>query len=626
MKKVLYFVLLAAAAAVTWAGGAKEESSVGRSDYLAQRGYIAPAEEIYPSSFIGKVDYAYPQPDDMFGVTAYTGHRQVSSAGQEELIVIGLQGKEVPFKDLPLLNLAFVIDKSGSMSSADKMSWVKESFEIFIEQVRDQDFVSLVVFDSDARVIFPSTRIGGNREHFLQVVRSIAPGGGTNLTDGLRLGYKQVMANFRKKYVNRVLFLTDGVGDSNGIFDMAQAYRKLGVNVSTIGLGHNFDLNLMRRLAEDGGGSSRFISDRKRMLETFGRGLSRMIVPTATDVSVEVELLAGVSLIDTWAYEHRQSGSKIIYPFPTLHVGDYETIVLKVAVPPKKVTGPFTICHIQTAYTDSHGKYFEAEPIEVQVDIVVLENPVDGISNAIVLRAGTMLHLAEGLKEIGEKYYGGKHLQVEERRDLVQFLLGKTNTIKKEILNTRERLDFEGFDEELALLDNYIKIFGKELEMDAASLEAVRQDRELKPVTRKRDLVDRIAALFNEMTLDLQSRMVGNIAVSGFAVSDGRKAGITDLLDEMAQSAFGNHFTVVDRRMIETVLAEQQLSLSDLMETTEAIKVGRVLSADYILTGTVIPMSSSVVIFGRIIDTESTVVESAAQVIVPIDAELRALL
>ncbi len=69
----------------------------------------------------------------MFGVTVYTGHRQVSSAGQEKLIVIGLQGKEVPFKDLPLLNLAFVIDKSGSRGIADKMSWVKESFEIFIE-------------------------------------------------------------------------------------------------------------------------------------------------------------------------------------------------------------------------------------------------------------------------------------------------------------------------------------------------------------------------------------------------------------------------------------------------------------------------------------------------------------
>jgi len=56
-----------------------------------------------------------------------------------------------------------------------------------------------------------------------QVVLSITPGGGTNLTDGLRLGYKQVMANFRKKHVNRVLFLTDGVGESTGIIDMAQS-------------------------------------------------------------------------------------------------------------------------------------------------------------------------------------------------------------------------------------------------------------------------------------------------------------------------------------------------------------------------------------------------------------------
>ncbi len=365
MKKTVCIILLAVVATASWTGGSMEESSAGRSEYLAERGLITPAQEIFESSFIGKVDYAYPQPEGQFGVTAYTGHRQVSASGQEELIVIGLQGRKTRFEELPPLNLAFVIDKSGSMSDANKMDWVKESFDIFIEQVRSDDFVSLVVFDSTARVIFPSTRIRGNRERFRQVVHWISPGGGTNLVAGLKLGYEQVMANFRKEYVNRVLFLTDGVGDSAGIFEMAESYKKLGINVSTIGLGRNFDLNLMRKLAEHGGGSSRFISDRERMVETFGAGLSRMAVPVAKKVSLEIELLNGVRPVNTWAYDHRQAGSTVRYSFPTIHLGDYETIVL---------------------------------------------------------RAGTMLHFAQGLKEIGRKYYEGKHLAGQEGRDLIKFL------------------------------------------------------------------------------------------------------------------------------------------------------------------------------------------------------------
>ncbi len=193
-------------------------------------------------------------------------------------------------------------------------------------------------------------------------------------------------------------------------------------------------------------------------------------------------------------------------------------------------------------------------------------------------------------------------------------------------MNAQQRLDFQGFDEELAVLDNYIKIFGGALEMESSELEALRSDTELQPVNLKRSFLERAGALFREMSLDLQSRKAGNIAVSGFAVSDGRKAGITDLLDEMAQSFFAASFTMVERQRIDAVLQEQEMALSELMETTEAIKVGRFLSADYILTGTVIPMNSSVIIFSRIIDTRTTAVESAAQVVVPIDEEVRTLL
>ncbi len=74
------------------------------------------------------------------------------------------------------------------------------------------------------------------------------------------------------------------------------------------------------------------------------------------------------------------------------------------------------------------------------------------------------------------------------------------------------------------------------------------------------------------------------------------------------------------------MLKEQELALADLVDTTKAISVGKVLAAQYILTGTLIEMPNSVVIFGRVVNVETTEIESAAQVIVPKNREVRALL
>ena len=83
--------------------------------------------------------------------------------------------------------------------------------------------------------------------------------------------------------------------------------------------------------------------------------------------------------------------------------------------------------------------------------------------------------------------------------------------------------------------------------------------------------------------------------------------GLVKLLDEMALSELAKleNFRLVERRSMEAVLLEQELALSDLMDASHAIRVGNLLAANYIVTGTVIEMASSVVIFGRIINVET---------------------
>ncbi len=103
---------------------------------------------------------------------------------------------------------------------------------------------------------------------------------------------------------------------------------------------------------------------------------------------------------------------------------------------------------------------------------------------------------------------------------------------------------------------------------------------------------------------------------------------MTSLLNEMALVELTKIDTLklVEREKLLDVLREQELALSDLMDTSKAIMVGKFLSATLILTGTVIEMSESVIIFGRVIDVQTAEIQSAAQIIVQKNADLSSLL
>ena len=241
-----------------------------------------------------------------------------------------------------------------------------------------------------------------------------------------------------------------------------------------------------------------------------------------------------------------------------------------------------------------------------------------------------MLHYAQTLKEIGQIYYEAQETQgdIESYQERIQSAIEMTNSIKKELVNARQRLDYEGFEVELSVLKRYLSILGSEIDLGDREIARLARDSELVPATSGRSLTEHLESLFQEIKLDLISRTPGNIVVSGFSFPDGRVAEILDLLDKTAEAALHGTpgFTVLERERLDAVLKEQELSLSDLMETTQAIAVGNALSADYILTGTVIEMRGSVTTFSRVINVETTSIESVSQVVIPKDEQISGLL
>jgi Ca-activated chloride channel family protein len=636
MAGVLLFGLVLSSAS---AGGRQSAGSATRGRYLAGRGIIVPPDEVYTDSYIASIDYQYPRPETDIGVYLYNSSGLMNRRGQEGILQIGLQGKELAFENLPPMNLAFVIDSSDSMNEEDKIAWVRESAAVFMNKIRNVDSLALVSFNDSAQVLFESTRMDSaeKRQRFLDAVNGIVPRGGTDLEAGLKAGYEQVLSNYRKASVNRVLFFSDGTefssrltqagaqsGDirvsllwnnrndldihvvnprqeeifyahtrdaaggfldvdmnvtgettkpvenvfwaqgralqgsyrvfvrnygyhetdqgpttfqvevKNGneynqfegtvsgtgsssdvavctfeykgnaalkqekalIYQLAESYRQMGISISTLGVGVGFDLEMMQNLAEEGGGSSRFISDREEMRRVFDTEFERMAVVLAQEVLMELEFMPGVEIIETWGYQHQVEENRISYRLTALHLGDYETLLIRYRLPAQGqlVQGSLVqgddrqLARFRLNAGDNRGS--SLPPIEKTLDIVLSDTPADGISNGMVLYSGTMMRFAEALKGIGGLYYAGqddldalsqlereigsREPGTEERRRLnelgaaivrrLEGALEQTRVFREEMENAKLRLDDrEIFNAELEILGRYDEILAREL-------------------------------------------------------------------------------------------------------------------------------------------------------------------
>jgi hypothetical protein len=137
-----------------------------------------------------------------------------------------------------------------------------------------------------------------------------------------------------------------------------------------------------------------------------------------------------------------------------------------------------------------------------------------------------------------------------------------------------------------------------------------------------------LKTLCRNLAHDLGTKGEGTIAISGFSTREGKSSELNTLLDEMVLLEFTELGTleVIGHEQVDRLLTEQALALPDLMDTGRAVDIGKLLTANYIFTGTIVEMPTSVVIFGRILDVETGQIEATQQVTVPKNDELQALL
>nr|WP_315493003.1 VWA domain-containing protein [uncultured Pseudomonas sp.] len=275
------------------------------------QGQLPPEGAVRLEEMVNYFPYDYPLPSDgsPFGVTTEVAATPWNP--NTRLLRVGIKASERAVAELAPANLVFLVDVSGSMDRREGLPLVKSTLKLLVDQLRDQDRVSLVVYAGESRVVLKPTS-GRDKANIRNAIEQLTAGGSTAGASGIELAYQMAREGFIDQGINRILLATDGdfnvgISDFDSLKKMAVDQRKSGVSLTTLGFGvDNYNEHLMEQLADAGDGNYAYIDNLREARKVLVEQLSSTLAVVARDVKLQVEFNpAQVSEYRLLGYENR---------------------------------------------------------------------------------------------------------------------------------------------------------------------------------------------------------------------------------------------------------------------------------------------------------------------------------
>jgi len=233
--------------------------------------------------------------------------------------------------DRPRLNLALVIDRSGSMSEARKLDFVKTAAHQLVDMMGPDDILSIVTYDNRVQVPWPARTVGRDREGLHRIISGLYPGGSTFLSGGLEEGFRQAKEGRRGGTLNRVLLLSDGLANvgvvnRGDLRERAGDMAERGVSVSTFGVGNHFDEELMMMVAGGGGGNYRYLGDPERIVAALAAEFQTASRTAASEVEIIIRLRRDCRFGSVLGRDWRREGDSYVIRLGDLSAGERRTV------------------------------------------------------------------------------------------------------------------------------------------------------------------------------------------------------------------------------------------------------------------------------------------------------------
>ena len=267
---------------------------------------------------------------------------------------VSLSGQNVDSKKRVPINLAIVIDKSGSMSG-QRIEKAREAAILAVNMLNENDTLSIVAYDSKARVIVPATKVDNKLRIIGLINENIYAEGGTALFAGLSKGIKQVENQLTKDKVNRIILLSDGqanIGPSSvdELSQLAIIAAKKNIAITTLGIGSDYNELLMSSIASYSDGNHVFVNNSADLENVFVHEFTDLMSAIAQDVVITIQLKNGVKPVRLLGRDGVIKGNEITVKMNQLFSNQEKYVLLEVIPDKGKVGQEKTLAQVELKY------------------------------------------------------------------------------------------------------------------------------------------------------------------------------------------------------------------------------------------------------------------------------------
>ncbi|WP_158299206.1 vWA domain-containing protein [Paenibacillus antri] len=362
-------------------------------------------------------------------------------------LLVEVRGSGTRRGERPPLNLALVLDRSGSMAGAP-IEYSKRACRFVADQMREGDRLRLVAFDDEVQTIDPPTK---------ERIAAIQPGGSTNLSGGLMEGAQQVRRSVASGTTNRVILLSDGHAN-HGITSkpklgaIAKEYLAAGVSVTTMGVGDGFDEELLETIAELGGGRFYYIGTAEEIPSIFERELDGLLSTVAHNLKLTLRPAEGTSVTNVYGAASESDSRGTIVSLGDLGDGAVKTLLVELSIESGR-PGRRTALALAWEYADvtdgaEHCRFAAELPVEFTNDGALLSLPRDPevTKQAELTRSALAIESAMAALDGGRSEEGQRLLreQAERLREMASALNAPSLAAESELLS--EQLESFSYD------------------------------------------------------------------------------------------------------------------------------------------------------------------------------------
>jgi len=283
-------------------------------------------------------------------------------AGQKQTsyIRVGLTG--IPINDTgrrTAVNVAIVLDKSGSMTG-EKLRKAKDAAFASIDRLGPNDIVSVIAYDQTVDVLVPATKVS-DRQTLRASIEKLSAGGSTALFAGVSKGAAEVRKFLDRQRVNRIILLSDGqanVGPSSpaDLGNLGASLIKEGISVTTLGLGLDYNEDLMTQLARKSDGNHYFIENSTDLARQFGYEFDDVLSVVAQEVTVGITCGPGVRPIRVLGREADITRQTVTTYVNQVYGNQEKYVLLEVEVPAQQAGTEQNLANVNVSYVNMASK------------------------------------------------------------------------------------------------------------------------------------------------------------------------------------------------------------------------------------------------------------------------------